>query len=145
MGSSPDSIGPPDRQTLRLLEKHLADDRLVETTAFEPDVHTPRRLVAHLDATLYPASVTEARLDIRWFTSGDFSIHYVESGAEGPMWECRWDRHPNEHNTRLHFHRPPDCSDVDDLSLSSLHPLEVYSTVLEAVSQRLGAHWSEDP
>lgn len=142
MGSNADSIGPPDRQTLRLLETHLADDPVVETTRFEPNSQTQRQLVAHLDATLYPASVTEARLDVRWFASGDFSIHYVESGPDGPVWECRWDRHPNDHNTRLHFHRPPDGSEVQDLSMSSLHPLEVYSTVLEAITERLESHWS---
>ena len=144
MGSNADAVGPPDRQTLRLLERHLADDKLVATTAFEPDVHTPRRLVVHLDATLYPASVTEARLDVRWFDSGDFSIHYVESDADGPRWQCRWDRHPNDHNDRLHFHRPPDGSDVEDLSLPSLHPLAVYSTVLEAVAGRIDSRWSDD-
>lgn len=143
MDSNSDSIGPPDRQTLRLLEKHLADDPVVATTRFEPNSQTPRQLVAHLDATLYPASVTDARLDVRWFTTGDFSIHYVESGSKGSAWECRWDRHPNEHNARLHFHRPPDGSDVQDFSLPSLHPLELYATVLKAITERLESHWSE--
>ena len=143
MGSNADPIGPPDRQTLQLLEKHLADDPMVTSTSFDPDVYTPRRLRAHLDTSQYPAKVTDARLDIRWFSSGDFSIHYVESSDDGPEWECRWDRHPNEHNSRLHFHRPPDGSDIDDLSLPSLHPLDVYSTVLDAIEQRIESHWTE--
>lgn len=143
MASNGDPIGPPDRQTLRLLEKHLADDPMVATTTFTPDSHTPRRLRAHLDTTQYPASVTDVRVDVRWFSSGDFSIHYVESGSDGPEWECRWDRHPNDHNSRLHFHRPPDGTDIQDLSLPSLHPLEVYSTVLDAIEQRIKTHWTE--
>lgn len=143
MAPDPDPVGPPDRQTLRLLEKHLADDPIVAGTAYEPDVHAPRLLRAHLDATRYPAAVTDARLDVRWFSSGDVSVHYLEVGADGPRWECRWDRHPNDHDPRLHFHRPPDGADVSDLSLPSLHPLEVYSTVLAAIERRIESHWSD--
>lgn len=29
----------------------------------------------------------------------DFSVHYVEEHEDGGRWECRWDRHPNTHNT----------------------------------------------
>lgn len=132
-----DSTGPPDRQTLRLLERHLGSDSLVAETAFDPDPYEPRLLHALLDAGRYPESIPAARLDIRWFTTGDFSIHYVEEHDDGEQWECRWDRHPNTHNTRLHFHQPPTAAEITDLSLMSLHPLEVYSTVLTAVEQRL--------
>jgi len=51
-------------------------------------------------------------------------------------WECRWGRHPYDHNTRLHFHRPPN-NHVDNLSLSSTRPMELYATVFEAINQRL--------
>jgi hypothetical protein len=138
----PASTGPPDRETLRLLERHLADDPLVAQTAFEPSAHEPRLLVATLDAALYPETVERARLDVRWFTSGDFSVHYVEVSAGG-TWECRWDRHPNEHAARLHFHRPPDCEEIVDLSLPTTHPLDVYATVLAAVEERIETRWSE--
>ncbi|MFC7205326.1 hypothetical protein ACFQJC_17590 [Haloferax namakaokahaiae] len=140
--SEPNSTGPPDRQTLRLLERHLASDSLVAETEFDPDSYEPRLLHALLDAGQYPESIAAARLDIRWFTTGDFSVHYVEEHDDETLWECRWDRHPNSHNSRLHFHQPPDAKDVTDLTLSSLHPLEVYSTVLTAVDQRLESLWS---
>lgn len=136
-----DSTGPPDRQTLRLLERHLGSDSLVAETAFDPDPYEPRLLHALLNAGRYPESIPAARLDIRWFTTGDFSIHYVEEHDDGEQWECRWDRHPNTHNTRLHFHQPPTAAEITDLSLMSLHPLEVYSTVLTAVEQRLETLW----
>lgn len=139
-----DSTGPPDRQTLRLLETHLADDRLVESTGFEPDPYEPRTLQASLDVDRYPSGVESARLDVRWFTTGDFSVHYVENESDGNRWECRWDRHPNDHNSRLHFHRPPDGAVVEDLSLESLHPLDVYSTILEAIERRIQTHWETD-
>ena len=140
--SGSDSTGPPDRQTLRLLERHLASDSLVTETAFNPDSYEPRLLQALLDTGRYPNSVTAARLDIRWFTTGDFSVHYVEEYDEGNEWECRWDRHPNTHNTRLHFHEPPSATEITHLELPSLHPLEIYSTVLAAVEQRLETLWS---
>jgi hypothetical protein len=134
------STGPPDRQTLRLLERQLASDSLVAETIFEPDPYEPRLLRALLASGQYPESVTDARVDIRWFTTDDFSIHYLES-RDGDLWECRWDRHPNTHNTRLHFHEPPTGNDITDLEVASLHPLDVYSTVFDAVEQRIGSLW----
>jgi hypothetical protein len=147
MGQPPEdsashSTGPPDRQTLRLLERHLSSDSLVAETAFEPDSYEPRLLQVFLAAGRYPESVIAARLDIRWFTTGDFSLHYIEAHEDGERWECRWDRHPNTHTTRLHFHEPPSATDITALELPSLHPLEVYSTVLTAIEQRIAASWS---
>ena len=138
----PNSTGPPDRQTLRLLERILADEPLVEATAFEPDAYEPQLVRASVDAGRYPASVEAARFDIRWFASGDFSIHYVEIASADAYWECRWDRHPNPHSARTHFHRPPDGVDIEELELSSRHPLDVISTVLTAIENRIGQHWS---
>ena len=139
---TPDSVGPPDRQTLQLLERHLASDSLVTETTFDPNTYEPRLLHAILDESQYPDSITAVRLDIRWFTTSDFSIHYVEEHTEENRWECRWDRHPNSHNARLHFHQPPTAEDVTDLSFPSVHPLEVYSTVLSAIEKRLEELWS---
>jgi hypothetical protein len=138
--SGTDSTGPPDRQTLRLLERQLISDSLVAEAGFEPDSYEPQLLQALLDAGQYPDSVTAARIDIRWFTTDDFSMHYIETRGED-QWECRWDRHPNTHNTRLHFHEPPTGAEVSDLDLSSLHPLDVYSTVFEAIEQRIESLW----
>lgn len=142
--SASGSTGPPDRQTLQLLEGQLAADSLVVETEFEPDTYEPRLLRAFFDAGRYPESIETARLDVRWFTTSDFSIHYVEQHSDESQWECRWDRHPNAHNTRLHFHQPPDARTITDLSLPSLHPLEVYSTVLTAIEQRLETLWSSE-
>ncbi|NGM68884.1 hypothetical protein G6M89_07640 [Natronolimnobius sp. AArcel1] len=141
--SPPDSTGPPDRQTLQLLERQLASDPLVSTTAFDPDSYEPRLLSASLERDRYPESIPAARVDIRWFTTADFTVHYIEAHDDGSQWECRWDRHPNTHNSRLHFHQPPTATQVTDLDLPSLHPLEVYSTVLTAIEQRLETVWSD--
>ena len=136
------TTGPPDRQTLRLLEQQLATDSLVSETRYDPDAYEPRLLSVLLAPDQYPDSVAVARLDIRWFTTGDFSIHYVEEHKTDDVWECRWDRHPNRHNSRLHFHQPPDAAEITDLSLPSLHPLEVYSTVFAALEARIEDLWA---
>lgn len=141
--SGPNSTGPPGRQTLQLLERQLASDPLIEKTEFDPNSNEPRLLHAQLTVGRYPASVTAVRLDIRWFTTGDFSLHYIEEHNDDEHWECRWDRHPNTHNTRLHFHEPPSAAEITDLELPSLHPLEVYSTVLDAIEQRVERLWSQ--
>jgi hypothetical protein len=140
--STSHSTGPPDRQTLRLLERNLSSDSLIAETAFDPDSYERRLLRGLLDAGRYPDTVTTVRLDIRWFTTGDFSIHYVEEHEDGKRWECRRDRHPSAYNTRLHFHEPPSAIEIIDLELPSLHPLEVYSTVLTAIEQRIETLWS---
>jgi hypothetical protein len=127
---------------LRSLERHLSSDAVISETAFDPDAHEPRLLRVLLDAGRYPVAVSSARLDVRWFTTGDFSMHHVEQHDGNERWECRWDRHPNARNTRLHFHEPPAGVDVSDLELSSLHPLDVYSTVLTALDQRIETLWS---
>ncbi|MFC7317104.1 DUF7342 family protein [Halomarina halobia] len=97
--------------------------------------------VGRLDAARYPPTVEAARLDVRWFTSGDFSVQYVETAANGARLTCRWDRHPHSHDPRLHFHRPPDGTSVEGLSLGSIHPLDVLSTVLAAVERRVAQRW----
>ena len=138
------STGPPDRQTLRLLERQCATTPLVADTEFQPRATEPRRLVATLDTDAFPEPVADARLDIRWFTTGDFSLHYVETTTDSDQWECRWDRHPNPHSPRLHFHEPPDGISVVDLSLKSTHPLNVYSTVVAAIQQRVADRWDDE-
>ena len=146
-GGPPDddvgSTGPPDRHTLRLLERRLADDPLVAETVLDPDPYEPRVLRASLDLDRYPEEYTAARVDVRWFATGDFSFHYVEDAIDSDRWECRWDRHPNAHDPRLHFHRPPDGEIVIDLELDSIHPLDVYATVLTAVERRIEDLWSD--
>jgi len=123
------------------IERQLASDPLVAEVRFEPDPHEPRLFHASIDTARHPASVTAARTDIRWFTTDDFSVHYLERRGDG-RWECRWDRHPNTHNTRVHFHEPPTGTPVSDLELPSLHPLDIYATVFEAIEQRVESLWS---
>ncbi|MFB6085666.1 MAG: hypothetical protein ABEJ84_02480 [Halodesulfurarchaeum sp.] len=121
--------------------RSFASDELIEATEFEPNPEEPRLLHSTLKPERYPSTITEARLDIRWFETNDFTFHYVETQKDGETWECRWDRHPNQHNARTHFHKPPEASAVEDLDVPSLHPLEVYSIVLTAIEGRIEALW----
>lgn len=139
------TTGPPDRRTLRTLERHLVDEPLVSETAFDPDSVEPRELRVQIDTELFPPAIEDVRLDCRWFTTDDFSIHYIETTTAGDRWECRWDRHPNSHNDRLHFHQPPTGDETTDIELSSLHPIDVLSTVLAAVEERIEQRWEELP
>lgn len=63
--SLPESTGPPDRQTLRLLERQLAADSFVVETAFDPDSYEPRLLRTTLDTERYPDRIMTVRLAIR--------------------------------------------------------------------------------
>lgn len=140
-GSEHAATGPPDRQILRLLEGICANEPVVAATEFEPDSYEPRILRILCDESQYPSTTEAARLDVRWFTSSDFSLQYVETMATD-HWECRWDRHPNPHNARLHFHQPPSGDDITDLTWSSLHPIDVLSTVIAAIERRIEQQWS---
>ena len=104
-----------DETVLRTIQGTLADWPEIDRAAFEPSYDDPRLLRAIPDGALYPATVVEARLDVRWFRNGDFSIHYVESWRDGTRRECRWDRHENPHGDRLHFHPLPDAGGATGL------------------------------
>jgi hypothetical protein len=67
------------------------------------------KLEASLTAAATPTGIDRRFLDIRWYTNDDFRIQYQEEW-EDRMWCQRWDRHPNAHNGRDHFHPPPDAA-----------------------------------
>lgn len=79
----------------------------------------------------------------RWFETDDFSIHYAEHYRTDGSWECRWDRHPNVHNARDHFHPPPDAPTP---GADEGHPDEwrdVLATVLTRLDDRIEAFWGD--
>jgi len=92
---------------------------LVEATSYD-DVVAPTELRVSLTDGLGDAGA--ARLDIQWSEPGMYSFHYVD--AADVNW--RFDRHPNTHSPKIHFHPPPDaatmaaepsCIDVTEVSL----------------------------
>ena len=97
-----------DRGTLEGVRNRLRTAPQIETAVIDvADGQT--RLEATLTAAATPAEIGRRFLDIRWYTNGDFRIHYQEDWPEG-VWRQRWDRHPNDHNERDHFHPPPDAA-----------------------------------
>lgn len=84
-----------------------ASDRF-EAVDFRP-AYAPNSAVVDYDLGYFPRNVERAYLRIRWYENDDFTIHYSEQYENGDNWECRWDRHPNSHNSRDHLHPPPDA------------------------------------
>lgn len=106
MSSSPPADNPPIDQSVvesirnRFRTSDEFDEVYIETL--------PRtRLIAEYDCAYYPADVVRVYFDIRWYTNDDLDIHYHEEWVDD-QWDRRWDRHPNPHNSREHYHLPPD-------------------------------------
>jgi hypothetical protein len=54
-------------------------------------------LRVELSNDYYPNEIS-TRFEIRWYRNDDFNFHYQEVRQDG-AWKCRWDRHPNGHNS----------------------------------------------
>lgn len=129
--------GPLDVATLRVLGERAATHPLVDGWAFRPDAVSPRLLEVRLDDGQYPVAVTAARLDVRWFEGGDYTVHYVEFRGD-EVWQCRWDRHPKPGAPAAHFHPPPDASgDAEESCVAATHHLGVLFEVLEWLESHL--------
>ncbi len=135
------SSAPIDRPILEFLQPRLhATQQVTETTITDAHGHLELRVV-FADA-YYPDSVDDAQLAVRWYTNDDFTLHYREAHTEH-AWECRWDRHPNPHNTRDHFHPPPTApTPGEDASWPTDHR-DVVALVLDEIEARIAALWSE--
>jgi len=137
-GGSP---APIDRPILEFLQTRLQATEQV-ATALITDASGHLELRVTLTPSYYPDSVEEATLAVRWYTNDDCKIHYRE-GHPDRSWECRWDRHPNPHNTEtistLHPLPPPPG---DDASWPTDHR-DVLRLVLDEIEDRIAALWSE--
>ncbi len=127
--------GRLDRTTLEALARRSETHPLVVSWAFTPDRLSPRALELTLDPSAYPPSVETVRLDIHWFVTGDYYVHYVERRTE-TRYQCRWDRHPKTNAPRTHIHPPPDAGEAEPSSLGT-HHLDVLFEVLDWVSERV--------
>jgi hypothetical protein len=133
--------GTLDVPTLRTLGQRSAAHPLVGGWELEPAV-SPRKLVVHLDPGSYPPAVTAARLDARWFDSGDYSVHYVETRGDTEL-QCRWDRHAKPSAPRAHVHPPPDAGAAEPSPLAKHDPLAVWFAVLDWVGERVATSFEE--
>lgn len=128
--------GRLDVPTLQTLGQRAVSHNPVESWSFDPSGLSPRLLRIHLDSSAYPDAVDAARLDVRWFTNDDYSVHYLETAGEDDRFQCRWDRHPKTDAPRSHFHPPPDADGVDPSSLDR-HHLAVLFYVLDWGTDRV--------
>lgn len=131
-----------NEELCRILARHLADqDHVGHVETFPPD--KADRIVAVFRDSYYPDEITEARLEFRIRLDGNLTLHYVESWP-GDRWECRFDRHDNPHNTREHFHPPPDASTADCQNATyPADPFEVIGLVIQFVQDRIGDLWED--
>ncbi|GGL60552.1 hypothetical protein [Halocalculus aciditolerans] len=130
-----------NEERLRILGRYLADLSLVETVQYFPS-EKEDRVVAAFDHRYYPDVVDASRLELRLRLNGDFNVQYFEEWA-GEQWSCRWDRHPNTHNTRDHFHVPPTPSEAAAVDASyPPDPTAVLRCVLETVERRINDLWT---
>lgn len=90
----------------------------------------------------YPDEAS-AHFEIRWYRNDDFNMHYQEGRRDG-VWKCRWGRHTNTHNSRDHFHPPPDASrtDAEDARWPDDHR-DMCHLVLARVEERIETLWEE--
>jgi hypothetical protein len=137
-GASP---GPLDRAVLNHLHSRFTGRKLFDAV----DLVDTGKL--HLSATFAPAYYpgdTTGKLEIRWYRNDDFSIHYQETHPD-EAWACRWDRHPNSHNTRDHFHPPPAASrtNADDADWPPDHR-DVCQLVLDRIEARIETLWDHE-
>lgn len=122
-------------------------DRLATTDRFryietEPEDNSDS-IRCSFDTDYYPPDLRDAYLDITWYKNGDFTIHYQELYTDGDEWKCRWDRHPNDHNTREHFHPGPDAA--RDAAQNDSYPTDwrdVLERVIDETDERMRGFWS---
>lgn len=137
-GGSP---APIDRPVLEFLRTRLRTTAQVERASIT-DSNGHLELRVTFTPTYYPESVGEATLAVRWYTNDDFTIHYREVDAEpDAVWECRWDRHPNPHNARDHFHPPPTASTPGRDASWPTDYRDVVALVLDEIEARIGVLW----
>ncbi|SNZ15437.1 hypothetical protein SAMN06269185_2486 [Natronoarchaeum philippinense] len=133
------SPAPIDRPILEFLQTRLQGTNQVSRATIT-DANGHLELNVSLAASYYPASVDKASLAVRWYTNDDFKIHYREVSSDD-SWECRWDRHPNPHNSRDHFHPSPAApTPGKDASWPNDHR-DVLRLVLDEIEARIADLW----
>jgi hypothetical protein len=141
-GGGHGGAAPIDHDLLDDMRSYLARSDRFQGVEAKPE-DNPDALVCHFDTGFYPSTLEEVFLELVWYRNNDFTIHYREDYTGGDAWECRWDRHPNSHNDREHFHPGPDASRVN--ARDETYPSDwrdVVERVLRETDTRRAGFWS---
>ncbi|WP_256302012.1 hypothetical protein [Haloarchaeobius salinus] len=133
-------VGGLDASVLERIGRRLRGSERFSRVEYRPE-YAPNAVVATFESGYFPAGVEHASLRIRWFETDDFSIHYTEQYHEDKAWECRWDRHPNDHNDREHFHPPPNAKTPGEDTAFPRDWRDVLSIVLSSLDERIKSFW----
>jgi hypothetical protein len=139
------SAAPIDDAVLETIAERARMNPLIKTVQTEQTGGMVSMVVAILDLDRYPQQIQEARLEIQWYTNGDYNFHYVETKDSGNIWQCRWDRHPNPHTQRMHFHPPPAARSKAAVPDSPVdhHPSALFTRTLANIRQRIESLWEQ--
>ncbi|MBX0325109.1 hypothetical protein EGH21_18940 [Halomicroarcula sp. F13] len=140
--ADPPNTGPIDTELLDRIAAHLTRSARFDDVQARPP-YAPNAVVADYDLGYFPSRITRAYLRIRWFETDDVNIHYAEQYQTGESWDRRWERHPNDHTTREHFHPPPDASTPGEDEDYPDEWRDVLATVLTSLDERIEAFWNE--
>lgn len=134
-GASP---APIDRSVLERMQSRFVGSRMTASATVVDDRKPHLRV--ELSGEYYPGEIS-ARFEIRWYRNDDFNVHYQEEQRD-TSWECRWDRHPNAHNSRDHFHPPPSASRnrAEDAQWPPDHR-DVGRLVFDRIEERIETLW----
>lgn len=134
-GASP---APIDRSVMERMRSRFVGGRMFESAEILEEGQLHLRI--ELSSDYYPGEVS-ARFEFRWYRNDDFNFHYQEEHPDS-TWKCRWDRHPNAHNSRAHFHPPPAASrtDAEDAQWPTDHR-DVSRLVLDSIEERINTLW----
>ena len=133
-------VGAVDADVLERIARRLKGSSRFDEVVSRPE-YAPNSVVAEYDMGYFPSGIDRAYLRIRWFETGNFSVHYSEQYCDETSWGCRWDRHPNNHNSRDHFHPPPDAATPGEDEDYASDWRDVLATVLKELDARIQAFW----
>ncbi|WP_252699722.1 hypothetical protein [Natronosalvus vescus] len=129
-----------DEALLRKVAQRLGALTLIDTVRVFPR-QKPESVVAQFDDVYFPEEIRRVDLGLRTYQNGDFNVIYREVRSGGD-WMVRWDRHDNPHNTRDHYHQPPQARTED--AVDRKYPTDFFDVVTMVLTEtdiRLGEVW----
>ena len=131
-------VGHVDRTALTAIEQRLKSASYIRSTCITVR-HGKAILRAQFDLGYFPQGVKDAYYDIRWYTSGDFEIHYQENWSEDREWKRCWDRHPRD-GSRTHYHSQPDAGHPPEPAQLPSNYYDVFGTVESETIEHIRNH-----